>query len=258
MNPTFQVPATAIGLFLGMLVCLEAGYRLGRRAGAAAVSAHEGLSTLEAAFFALLGLLLGFAFSGATARLDARRQLIVQEANAIGTAYLRLDLLPAARQPELRRLFRTYLEARLGAYAPRIGRAESDRRMAEAAGLQPRIWTGVVAAAADDPTQNATRMVVPAVNEMIDVTTTRTVAARTSLPAPVLALLLAVALLSALAAGYGMAERRRRSLLHAVLYAAAVASTVYVVLDLDNPRTGFIRLDATDKILQELHDSIRP
>lgn len=258
VNPAVFVPAAAIGLFVGMLACLEIGYRLGLRARAGDAAAHEGLGTLEAAFFALLGLLLGFAFAGATSRLDARRQLIVQEANAIGTAYLRLDLLPPARQAELRSLFRDYLEARLLAYTPGGDREAADRRLAEAAGLQSRIWTAVVAAAADDPTQNATRMVLPAVNDMIDVTTTRSVAARTGLPSPVLALLLVVALLSALAAGYGMAERRRRSLLHAVLYAAAVACTVYVVLDLDNPRVGFIRLDATDRILQDLHDSIRP
>jgi hypothetical protein len=68
--------------------------------------------------------------------------------------------------------------------------------------------------------------------------------------------LFVIALLSALTAGYAMAKRKRRSVLHDVLYAAAVATTVYVVLDLDNPRIGLIRLDATDKILRDLHDSI--
>jgi hypothetical protein len=57
-------------------------------------------------------LLLGFAFAGATSRLDTRRELIIREANAIGTAYLRLDLVPAADQPSLRALFRDYLDAR--------------------------------------------------------------------------------------------------------------------------------------------------
>ena len=66
--------------------------------------------------FALLGLLLGFSFSGGTSRLDTRRKLIVQEANAIEAAYLRLDQLQAADQPEMRRLFRQYLDARLGVY----------------------------------------------------------------------------------------------------------------------------------------------
>jgi hypothetical protein len=110
MSPLVLVPAAiSVGLFLGMLACLEIGYRIGRRAAPTDPNAYEGLSAIEAAIFALLGLLLGFAFAGAVSRLDARRQLIVQEANAIGTAYLRLDLLPPSDQPDLRRLFRDYL-----------------------------------------------------------------------------------------------------------------------------------------------------
>lgn len=92
---------------------------------------------------------------------------------------------------------------------------------------------------------------------MIDVSTARAVARQTRLPTLILVLLIVIALASALVAGYAKAKRGRRSPLHAVLYAAAVAVTIYVVLDLDNPRIGLIRLDATEQILQDLHDSIR-
>lgn len=257
MNPSLYVPAIAVALLVGMLTCLEFGYRLGCRTEAPEGSAHEGLGAIEAAIFALLGLLLGFAFAGATSRLDARRQLIVREANAIGTAYLRLDLVPPADQPELRRLVRDYLEARFRADESAADLETADRLTARGAQLQQQLWIRAVAASRGDSTQNTTRVVLPAINDVIDVTTARTVAARTRLPTLVLVLLLLVALLSALTAGYAMAKRRRRSVLHAVLYAAAVATTVYVVLDLDNPRIGFIRLDATDRILRDLHDSIR-
>jgi hypothetical protein len=98
--------AVSIGLFLGVLACLEGGYRLGCFASQKTESAHEGTGTIEAAVFALLGLLLGFTFANGISHLDQRRDLIVREANAIGTAYLRLDLLPATQQPEMRRLFR--------------------------------------------------------------------------------------------------------------------------------------------------------
>lgn len=257
MNSTVLVPAISVGLCLGMLACLELGYRVGCRAEATDGSAHEGLGAIEAAIFALLGLLLGFAFAGAMSRLDARRQLIVREANAIGTAYLRLDVLPPSDQAELRRLFREYLEARFRAYEGGADLETADGFIAQAAQLQQHIWARAIAAGHVDQTQNTTRVGLPAINDMIDVTTARTVAARTRLPTLVLVLLLVVALLSALIAGYGMAKRKRRSVLHVVLYAAAVATTVYVVLDLDNPRIGLIRLDATDKILHDLHDSIR-
>jgi hypothetical protein len=113
MNPAELAVVVSISLFLGMLACLEAGYRLGHYASERTESAHEGTGTIEAAVFALLGLLLGFTFANGISHLDQRRELIVREANAIGTAYLRLDLLPASQQPEMRRLFREYLDTRL-------------------------------------------------------------------------------------------------------------------------------------------------
>lgn len=212
---------------------------------------------MEAAVFALLGLLLAFAFSGAMSRLDARRELIVHEASAIGTAYLRLDVLPASDQPPMRRLFREYLDARLQVYENTSDVAVTDRHIAQATQLQQKIWAGIIAASRLDQSQNTTRSVLPAINEMIDVTTARTVALRTRLPSLIFGLLMVLALLSALLAGYAMAERKRRSLLHAVLFAASVSVTVYTVLDLDNPRAGLIRLDATERVLEQLRESIR-
>lgn len=94
----------AFGVFAGVLGCLEIGYRIGGKGGGP--SAHEGVGAVDAAVFALLGLLLGFSFSGASERLQSRRALVVQEANAIGTAYLRLDLLASVEaQEEMRKLF---------------------------------------------------------------------------------------------------------------------------------------------------------
>lgn len=249
--------ALTLGLFGAMLSLLDIGYRIGRHRSDLHEAAHEGLGAIETAIFALLGLLLAFAFSGAMSRLDARRQLIVQEANAIGTAYLRLDLLPVSDQPEMRRLFRSYLDARVQLYENLSDAPLSQQRMAEAAALQQQIWTRAVAASRDDQTQNTARILLPALNEMIDVTTARAVALRTRLPPLILALFLVVACLTAFVAGYAMAKRRVRSWLHGVLYAACVALTLYVVLDLDNPRLGLIRLDATEQILKHLHDSIR-
>jgi hypothetical protein len=243
------------GLFVGMVLCLEAGYRLGRRRVAA--GSYKSLNDIEGAILALLGLLLGFAFAGAVARFETRREQIVQEANAIGTAYLRLDLLPASDQPDLRRLFRTYLETRLRIHTSGNDPASAEPLFAEVNDLQQKIWTGAVQAASRDDVRAETRLLVlPALNEMIDITTTRKVAASTRIPGLILTLLVSVALLSALLAGFGMAETGR-SWLHILLYAVAVTITIYTVLDLDNPRAGLIRLDAADKALTELLQSIR-
>ena len=254
----YAVFPIVIGLFLAMVACLEAGYRIGRRRiqrdGAAA---HEGISAMEAATFAMLGLLLGFAFSGALGRFDTRRGLIVQEANAIGTAYLRLDLAPTGDQPEMRRLFREYLDARIRVYATPTDDEATDQSIGVAEGAQRRIWSAAIASAKGDTSQNVARALLPAINDMIDITTVRTVALYTRMPTAILALLLTAALCSAMTAGYAMAKRGHRSLLHVLLYATSIAMTIYVVLDLEHPRRGLIRLEATEQILEQLRESIR-
>jgi hypothetical protein len=245
-----------IGLFIAMVVCLEAGYRLARRRIRISGEAHEGLGSIEAAVFAMLGLLLGFAFSQALARFDDRRHMIIDEANAIGTAYLRLDFAPTDDQTRLRQLFRDYLDARIRVYATPTDDAATTASIADAEAIQRRIWTDVVESSKHDSTQNVARVLVPAVNEMIDITTVRTVYLNVGIPRLILALLLIVALCSAMTAGYAMAKRGHRSILHVLLYATSIAMTIYVVLDLEQPRRGVIRLTETDRILDSLRKSI--
>jgi hypothetical protein len=256
MNP-FGWVGMAVILFLGTLCCLEVGYRLGNRKSENPDFAHEGIGGLEAAVFALLGLLLGFSFGGGTSRLESRRQLIIQEANAIGTAYLRLDLLAASDQPAMRRYFREYLGARLRVYQKLPDLKAAEQELAQGSKMQQGIWSQAVTLSRADPTQTAARLLLPALNEMIDVTTSRTVALHTHIPSLIFSLLMIVALLSGLVAGYAMAKRRSRSWLHMLVYALVIAITIYAVLDLDDPRSGLVRLDAADNALFELRDSIR-
>jgi hypothetical protein len=103
-------------LLVGALACMECGRWLGaRRLARDPEAVKSGAGAVDAAVFALMGLLLAFAFSGAAARFDVRRATIVEEANAIGTAWLRLDLLPASAQPALRGKLRQYADARISA-----------------------------------------------------------------------------------------------------------------------------------------------
>src|SRR5262249_48356802 len=153
------------------LICLEVGYRIGRRGLTKNPErAHEGIGVIEAAVFALLGLLLGFSFAGGTSRLDAKRQLIVQEANAISTAYLRLDVLPINDQPEIRRLFREYLDTRIRVYEKLPNLEAAEQELARVGELQKQIWSRAAAASRNDQTQNTARLLLPAINEMMDIT----------------------------------------------------------------------------------------
>ena len=257
MDRMFVSWVFATGLFVGMIVLLEVGRWLGRRRQTKDEErARAGLGAVEGAVFALLGLLIAFTFSGAASRFDARRQLIVQEANAIGTAWLRLDLLPAIAQPELRDLFRRYLDLRLAAYRkmPDIEAARSELSRANA--LQGEIWNRAVAACQESPDPVKAQL-IPALNDMFDLATARTMAAQTHPPAIIFIMLGVLALTSSLLAGYAMAGGKTRSWIHAVGFALIMATSVYVILDLEFPRLGIIRVDAFDQVLVELRQSMK-
>jgi hypothetical protein len=257
MIPTEWVaPLLFGGLFAGILISLEAGYRVGRRSSKRYPErGFEGVGAMEAAVFSLLGLLLAFSFSGATSRFDTRRQLIVQEANAIATAYQRLDLAPTD-QSELHRLFREYLDARLQGFQLILDRPTADEQFARAARIEKEIWARALAAGRADPSQNVSRLLLPALNQMSDVANQRAVALETYMPKLVFWLLVGVVLMSGVLAGHAMARRPRRSWLHMLLFSAIISLTITVMFDFNYPRYGLIRIDAADRVFLQLRESM--
>ena len=224
----------AIALFLGILLLLEIGRRIGdRRLAADPEGARAGTGAVEGAVFALLGLLVAFTFSGAASRFDDRRALIVEETNDIGTAYLRLELLPASAQPALRDLFRRYVDSRLETYRKILDPDAANAELARSAELQEQIWTRAMAASQMEAAPpSAAMLLLPALNQMIDITTTRTMTAQMHPPMVVFVMLFGLALAGALLAGYGMAGGKARSWLHMFGFATVLAGAVYVIIDL--------------------------
>ncbi len=258
MSPAALAGVACIGLLVSMLVLMEAGRRLGRRRSSIGPDGGSaGAGAVSAAVFALLGLLLAFTFSGAAARFDARRQLVVEEANDVGTAWLRLDLLPAADQPALRPLFRAYLDSRLEAYRLIPDLAAVEAELQRSAALQGEIWNRAVAGCAAKGDPGTTTLVLPALNDMFDITTTRTFAARMHPPGVVFALLFALALACALLAGLAMAGSAHPEWLHMLAFATVMALCVYVILDFEYPRLGLIRVDAFDQVLVDVRRGMR-
>jgi hypothetical protein len=244
------------GLFTGMFLMLELGHRLAVRVERLDPGAHRGTGPVEGAVFALLGLLVAFSFSGAATRFDARRHLVVEEANAIGTAFLRIDTLPAAEQPAMRDLFRRYLDARLAVYRAVPDFAAVHEELVRSEGLQNEIWSRSVAACAGAGAGPCAILVLPALNAMIDIATTRVAAVRIHPPAITFWLLAGLGLGCALLAGYSMADGKRRKWTHIVGFAAVTAITFYVILDLEYPRLGLIRIDAFDQLLVDVRASM--
>jgi hypothetical protein len=248
------------GLFAGMLLMLEMGRRIGvRRRLRDPDGAAAGLGALDGAVFGLMALLIAFTFSAAASRFDKRRELIVQEANDIGTAYLRLDLLPASAQPALKDCFRRYVNSRLAVYQALPDVEAAKAKLAESNLIQAEIWTRAVAATkiAEVNGNAVTSLVLSSLNEMIDITTTRTVALQTHLPTIIFVMLSVLVLGGSLISGYGMAGGKGRSLLHVLSYAVLMAGVIYIILDLEHPHLGLIRIEVVEQLLAKVGESMK-
>ncbi|MGL4542689.1 MAG: hypothetical protein ACRCUI_09290 [Polymorphobacter sp.] len=244
-------------LFVAMLGCLELGRFLGARARGRGDAA--GVATIDAALFALLGLLIAFTFSGAAGRFESRRELIRDEANAVGTAYLRIDLITPAAQPLLRQNFRDYVDARLAVYDNVTDPAATRAAVARVGGMQAELWRNAIAGATATQGVAASTVFLPAINQMFDMATTRMVAAQAHPPSIVFLMLGFLALACSLTAGFGMTGgNRSREWLHVLAFAASISLTLYVILDLEYPRIGLFTITGADQILIDVRDTMGP
>jgi hypothetical protein len=254
-STNFALGTTLITLaqFAGMLGALALGQRIARERAKRGVEGAQA-GAVSAAVFGLLGLLIAFTFSGAAERFDNRRTLIVEEANALGTAYLRLDLLAPSARTALQEKFRRYVDARLAAY-----RASSTQGFgaenARAIALQGEIWSDSVKAAGEAGTP-AFQVLLPSINEAIDITTTRSAALETHPPSAIYVVLMLLALFSALLAGIDLSPTEPNRVLK-VVFAAAISLTIYLTLDIEHPRLGLIRISDADHFLVEARQGMK-
>ncbi len=242
-----------VGLFTAMLLLLEVGRRIGARQMLAdPEGAKPGLGPVVGVVFSLLGLLLAFTFSGAASRFEARRQLVVQEVNTLGKVYYLLDLLPEPLQTKLKESFRLCLDAELEAIKALPDIRVAKQAYARSSRFKLDIQSQIISAYRDPKSQAAAAVLLPATNEWVENSMTQIVAVKTHPPRMIYVVLIGLALVSSLIAGYGMAEAKARSWLHIIVFSAVIVGTIYVILDLEYPRIGLIRLNATDQLLEEL------
>jgi len=179
VEPPISPLLYALLLFFGMLILLEAGRRLGVRRRPKESEGEPGsLGTVEGAVFALFGLMVAFTFSGAATR-NEKRMLIAEEVNAIEIAYLRLHLVPQEAQSAPQELFRRHVDSRLETYRKLPNMEAAKPEMIKSKKLQEEIWTEAVAATLLPKSHpDAGKLLLPALNNMIDITTTRAMALR--------------------------------------------------------------------------------
>ncbi len=205
----------------------------------------------------MLGLLLAFTFHGAASRFDERRHLVVDESNAIGTAYLRLDLLPSSVRNEAQDLFRQYVDERLATYSNWLDDQTRDQRSQAAQQIQNRIWALTIASIEKGASSQVGILLLPALNQMFDIANTRMMYVRIHPPMIIYLLLTAIALLCATIAGHSMARYPVRNWLHILGFSFMLALIFYVIIDIEYPRAGFIRLNDIDQTLLDLRQSMK-
>ena len=248
----------ACGLFGGVLICMRLGWRVGRkRLLTLGEDGHAGLGAVDGAVFGLMGLLIAFTFTGAASRFHDRRDLVTQHVNTIGTAWLRLDLLTGEDGEKARDGFRRYVDMQMEIVRNASDPTASRDGLARLSFIQQEIWQTLIHAAKTDKSLPLAQVVLPPANEMFDLSTTRLMASQQHPPAAVYIMLGLLVLVSALLAGYGMAKAERQSTLHLFGFAAIMALSVYLILDIEYPRLGLIRIDSFDQALIELRDTMK-
>lgn len=234
----FQTAVAAM-ILLVAVGSVELGYRIGVRTTKREAPDNAHLGAVQGAILGLLGLLLGFSFAGASSRFIERQDLIVREANAIGTAYLRADLLNEPHRAALKTEVLKYADLRIALYDAR----KADRLAAvstQCIEQHEAVWKAAIAGVREMP--SVSNGVLPSVNEMIDLHSVRSALIRRHLPIPVAAALGLCAVVALATVGFsgGLSKRRNGWLTWSLALLFAVV--LWVTLDLDYPRRGLIRV----------------
>lgn len=224
-------------------VVLELAFRLGRHHRTHSNdSTRSHLTVLQTALLGLLALLLGFNFAMATSRFEARKTLIQDEVTVIGSTYLRAKLLPSDLRGKMSAMLKDYVSARI-----EFMRAGTDEKLLKAASessrtIEDQLWNLAAAAEAQGEATAAMNLVIQALTDVYNVNEKRRAEQDDHVPATVINLLFVVAIgaLGFIAYSYGLGHRRRHG--STAIFAILIAMVFTITLDLDQPRSGFIRV----------------
>ncbi|MEM9753653.1 MAG: hypothetical protein AAF916_09755 [Planctomycetota bacterium] len=243
------IPLFCLGLFVALLLGLEVGRFIGTRFRSE--STGDGLTgASEGVVFAVLGLLLAFTFTASAARFVERQHMIVDQANALSTAWLRLDVLDTEDTRSIREGMIEWTRLALFHADPATDPAERERLIARGAAIQLDAWRRTVDAVERDGRPSLSAFVLAPQNDWIDLSTSRYAAHTSGLPPLVMPTLVVLAICSAVLAGVSMSRKPTRNLTHMLAFALTISLAIYVTLDLGQTRSGLIRIDHIDRTLE--------
>ncbi|MCU0357452.1 MAG: hypothetical protein MUE95_07715 [Cyclobacteriaceae bacterium] len=250
-----RTPASVIGMMLFILLILayNAGYRLRIWKKARGIpNVMEELGAINGALLGLLALLLAFTFGMANSRYDARRQSVTEETNAISTAILRTAIYPDSMRQVLREHLQQYLEARIEFYQVGMDVPKLIDAYLRADAIGKEVWAAAAAYARKDNITTRTSELIPALNAMLDIATTRRAVGESNIPDSILYFLIVLCLANAFLLGYDF--KNRFDWVVIISFSVMLSATVYTIIDLDRPRTGLITLDAPNRKMVELRE----
>ena len=213
-----------------------------------------GLGATEGSMLGLMALLLSFSFGMSASKFDNRRQLIVEEANDIGTAILRCDLYPDSVRASLRTDFKNYLESRIAYYAVGDDYGKIQATLSKSDSISALCWKKVSAFSHNPNSLVMTAQMVPALNAVIDIVTTREASRTNVVPRLIIVVLGLLTVISSFLAGYGNKGHERNPIL-VIAFALMTTLALYLVLELDRPRQGYINLEPAEQMMVNLRSN---
>lgn len=217
-----------------------------------AEQAKVDVKTINGTLLGLLGLLLAFTFGMSNSRFNSRRDLIVQEANNIGTAVLRTDVYPDSVRKLLKSMLKDYVEARISFYNAGMDVEKFVFYYYQADDIGRRLWLLAADYARTDEVTARTSQLLPALNAMIDIKTTRRAAGESTIPDSIMYFLFILCCCSAFLLGYDHIEKIDWIIV--IGFAIMLSATVFNIIDLDRPRSGLIDMDRTNQNMVELRE----
>jgi hypothetical protein len=242
MNMDF-IPVWALfaATMIGVVTAIEAGYRLGRAVHRRAEDEKESpVSAISASILGLLAFMLAFTFGIVTERFDARKALVREETNAIGTTYLRTDFLPELDRGEAKRLIREYVNHRVAA-VQKHDYSEVNKLLSEPVRIQRKLWDMAVANARKDMNSDVAALYIESLNEVIDLHAMRVaIGLQARIPIGIWLVLYILVFFGMISVGYQTAIAGSRRSWATLILAVSFAMVLALIILLDRPHGGFI------------------
>lgn len=253
---TIDIWIIVVVQILLMLVCIQSG-RLVARNRAQEYADNPGNTAIAASLYGLLGLLLAFTFGMSGDQFKQRKKVILEEANSIGTAILRIQLYADSVQSQFRQQFREYLEARIRYYEAQRDTVKINQALRDADQAATAIWA--IAAEQSKIKDNlvASGQMIPALNQMFDIANSRFWGELTRTPGSILTMLFLLSLCTAFVAGYTSRGKGKFDWTMAAGFCVLTSIVIFFIIDLDKPRSGIITTDQTARAITDLRKILR-